>query len=203
MTGRGGGAAPAALPGASPGNIRRARKGWALAALALGLLAGGPAVACRLALVLALDVSGSVDAREYDLQVEGVAAALRDEEVRQAILADPGAPVELAIFEWSGSRFQRQIADWTTLDTAAAIDGVAARLSGWSRAKAPEATGIGAAMQVAAGQLGDGPACWRRVLDRRWQEQRLALAPAGARGGNARRHHRQRAGDRQRPPARR
>jgi hypothetical protein len=138
---------------------------WALAALLAGTLAAAPAAACRLALVLALDVSGSVDAREYDLQVEGVAWALRDTEVRAAILSDVATPVELAIFEWSGSRFQRQIVDWTTLSTPGAIDGVAATLSGWSRRPAPEATGIGAAMRIAAGQLGDGPTCWRSVLD--------------------------------------
>jgi hypothetical protein len=161
----GGGAAPVALPGDSPGSIFGAKNALALGALALVALAAGPAVACRLALVLALDVSGSVDAREYDLQVEGVARALGDAEVRSAILSDPGAPVEIAIFEWSGSRFQRQVVDWTTLGSPAAIDGVAGRLSRWSRIPAPEATGIGSAMQVAAGQLGDGPACWRQVLD--------------------------------------
>ncbi len=136
-----------------------------LTAGAVWLLAAVPAAACRLALVLALDVSGSVDAREYDLQTEGVAAALRDPEVRSAILSDVETPVELAIFEWSGSRFQRQIVDWTRLTTPAAIDAVAAALSGWNRMQAPEATGIGSAMRVAAGQLADGPACWRHVLD--------------------------------------
>ena len=49
--------------------------------LAAGLLAGlaltaGPAAACRQALALGLDVSGSVDAVEYRLQTAGLAAAL-------------------------------------------------------------------------------------------------------------------------------
>jgi hypothetical protein len=160
VTEDGGGAAPAALAAA---RIRRAGKAAVLAAALT--LAAGPATACRLALVLALDVSGSVDAREYELQVGGVASALRDGEVRSAILSDPAAPVEIAIFEWSGSQFQRQIVDWTTLSSPAAIDGVATRVARWTRISAPEATGIGSAMRVAAGQLGDGPACWRQVLD--------------------------------------
>lgn len=139
---------------------------WTGAAGAAALLGSAlPAAACRLALVLALDVSGSVDAREYDLQVAGVATALQDAEVRSLILSDPAAPVELAVFEWSGSRYQRQIVDWTTLATPEAIDRVAARLGRWSRIPAPEATGIGSAMQVALGQIRDGPTCWRRVLD--------------------------------------
>ena len=45
--------------------------------------------ACRLALSLGLDVSSSVDAREYRLQTEGLAAALIAPEVRGAFLAAP------------------------------------------------------------------------------------------------------------------
>ena len=58
-----------------------------------GLLAG-PASACRLALLLALDVSSSVNGLEYDLQRRGLAAALNSEDVRHAILR--GAPGAVA-----------------------------------------------------------------------------------------------------------
>ena len=40
---------------------------------------------CRQALALGLDVSGSVDAREYRLQLDGVAGALDDPAVRAAV----------------------------------------------------------------------------------------------------------------------
>ena len=49
--------------------------------------------ACRLALVMALDVSGSVDQTEYRLQMEGLADALSDPDVAAALFAIPGAPV--------------------------------------------------------------------------------------------------------------
>ena len=76
--------------------MTRVRPG--LAALAAGAFAGAlagatpAAAACRLALSLGLDVSSSVDAREYRLQTEGLAAALTAPEVREAFLATPGSP---------------------------------------------------------------------------------------------------------------
>src|SRR5690606_4570353 len=55
-----------------------------------------PAVAetmCRQALVFALDVSSSVDEEEYRQQLDGLAAALQEPDVLDAILADPEAPM--------------------------------------------------------------------------------------------------------------
>ncbi len=46
---------------------------------------------CALALAFALDVSASVNSGEYDIQKGGLAAALLDTEVVDAILLDPGA----------------------------------------------------------------------------------------------------------------
>ncbi|MEO0503102.1 MAG: DUF1194 domain-containing protein, partial [Pseudomonadota bacterium] len=48
----------------------------------------GPAAACRLALLLALDVSSSVDAREDALQRGGLVAALTAPEVVSAFLSN-------------------------------------------------------------------------------------------------------------------
>ena len=45
-----------------------------------------PVTACRLALVLALDVSTSVDQRDYGLQRFGLADAIRSSEVKSAFL---------------------------------------------------------------------------------------------------------------------
>ena len=49
------------------------------AGLSLGMglgLATGPATACEIALVLAIDVSGSVNPDEYQLQMDGLALSL-------------------------------------------------------------------------------------------------------------------------------
>ncbi|MBT8424972.1 MAG: DUF1194 domain-containing protein [Silicimonas sp.] len=138
-----------------------------LAALALALcVIGQPALAaCRLALALALDISGSVDADEYRLQMSGLSTALADRDVVAALLASPDAPVAIAIYEWSSARHQNVIQDWTLIDSAASLEGVRARLNQIQRAPAPQATGLGAAMVFGGRLLDDAPGCWNRTLD--------------------------------------
>lgn len=138
-----------------------------LGMLALVVMASMPghASACRLALALGLDVSGSVDGGEYRLQIAGVSQALGDPGVEAALFAMPDAPVALAVFEWSSSRYQRIIQDWVVITDKSTLDAVRARLLGWQRAPAPEATGLGAAMQYGHELLARAPACWDRTLD--------------------------------------
>lgn len=62
----------------------------AIAALSLAPLAAPAANACPLALVLAIDVSSSVDDSEYELQRRGLAEAFRDPQVAAAIRATGG-----------------------------------------------------------------------------------------------------------------
>ena len=52
------------------------------------------AAACRQALALGLDVSGSVDTDEYRLQLDGLAAALTSPEVVSALISDAAAQLE-------------------------------------------------------------------------------------------------------------
>ncbi|MEM6638066.1 MAG: DUF1194 domain-containing protein [Pseudomonadota bacterium] len=120
---------------------------------------------CRQALVLGLDVSGSVDAQEYRLQIDGVAAALQDEAVTAALLATPGAVVQFAVFEWSGSAYQRLIIPWTAIEDTDDIARIAAVIRGWRRPAAPPQTGLGQAMIAGADLLRAKPECWRRTLD--------------------------------------
>ena len=136
-----------------------------LAALALTVWPGASDAACRLALILALDVSGSVDALEYNLQTEGLAKALGDPDVRAALFAMPDAPVALSIFEWSSSSYQRVVQDWVLLERPADVAAVEERLRGWTRQRAPEATGIGAALLYAEARLAEAPDCWSHTLD--------------------------------------
>lgn len=139
--------------------------GRAVAALLTLCFLAGPSAACRQALVLALDVSGSVDASEYVLQVQGVASALNDPEVRAALLMFPEAPVALSAFEWSGGSYQRDILPWTLLKGDADIDAAIAVFMAWQRAPAPQATGIGAALLHAEERLAAAPPCWRQTVD--------------------------------------
>ncbi len=129
-------------------------------------LIGSPISAqCRQALALGLDVSGSVDAREYRLQLDGLANALRNPEVEQAMLSNPLAPVRLAVFEWSESSHQRLLIDWTEIQTRADLNGVINRLAGTQRSNAPRGTAVGAAMRFGASLLAAQGDCWKKTLD--------------------------------------
>lgn len=136
----------------------------ALAALAAGVPAGAQD-ACRQGLVLAIDVSASVDAREYRLQSDGLAWALRDPEVRQAFLLRPEAPVWLAVFEWSGATYQRIVVGWTAVTGEAVLDRVAGMIEANPPPPEQTTTGIGAAMLFAADLIAEGPPCASWTLD--------------------------------------
>ncbi|MEZ5722582.1 MAG: DUF1194 domain-containing protein [Paracoccaceae bacterium] len=154
---------------------------------------------CRQALALGLDVSGSVDGTEYRLQLDGLAAALAHPDVTAALLAAAGAPVSLAVYEWSGPTSQAVIVDWTAITDTAALDAVTARLRAGRRTPADPSTALGTALLVGGRLLGQRPGCWKRTLDISGdgrsntgpRPQDLGAAPGG-------RDHGQRAGDRAR-----
>ncbi len=153
-------------PGPGGGGHRCAGLAAAMTAAALGFVS--PALGqepCRLALVLALDVSGSVDPDEYRLQMDGLSRALLAPPVADRLLEMPGAPVAILAFEWSDAGAQAVIADWRRIDGQAALVEFAYRIRSHQRSVAPDATSIGSAMTFAAARFADGPACWRRTLD--------------------------------------
>lgn len=133
------------------------------AALCLGLWAA-PAAACRLALVLALDVSSSVSMHEDKLQRGGLAAALIAPEVQQAFFADED-PVALAVFEWSGRYNQEILLDWTLIDSPAALLGAAETIGRSRRSHNEFPTAMGHAIGYASGLFQRGPRCLFSTLD--------------------------------------
>jgi len=58
------------------------------------------AAACDIALILAVDVSGSVDQNEYDIQMKGLAEALRDGAISEALVVREAA---VQVIQWTGS----------------------------------------------------------------------------------------------------
>ena len=138
--------------------------------LAAGLAVAGVGTAaaqepCRLALVLAMDISSSVDPLEDALQRGGLAQALRAPEVVEAILSQPDRPVALAMFEWSGRVQQDMVLPWVMLRDAATIGAVADRIALSRRSYAEFSTAIGHAIEYAHDLFRQGPACDARVLD--------------------------------------
>ena len=136
-----------------------------LIALALALAATSATAGCRQALALGLDVSGSVDAKEYRAQLGGLASALNDAEVRNKILEMPSAPVRLLVYEWSGPGDQHVLLPWTTIDQSAALDIAIETLRQTRRRDATPGTALGVAMTYGARQLAQQSDCWKRTLD--------------------------------------
>ncbi len=136
------------------------------AALAALMLAAAPAEAeCALELILAVDVSGSVDPREYALQAGGTAAAFRDPTLIEAVAGLKGH-VLVAATQWSGASRQRLAVPWTVLRTEADMLAFADALEAAPRAFRHYSTAIGEALRHAALVSGAAPeTCRRRVVD--------------------------------------
>ena len=145
--------------------LRRVWQLWA-ASLVLSLGAGaGLAEGCRQALALGLDVSGSVDGREYRLQKDGLAAALEDPAVKAALLGSPGFDVDLMVYEWSSWRYQRVVVPWTRISGVGQLSQVTAALRATKRRGTARSTGLGSAMLFGARALAEREDCAVRTLD--------------------------------------
>jgi len=121
-----------------------------------------PAAACETALILTMDVSNSVDLLEYRLQVDGLADALEDPEVIEALLQ---GQVALAVMQWSGAEMQELSIPWrrmTSFDEVAAL-AVAARTL--PRAFRLSDTAPAEAIAAALPLFDQVPDCERHVID--------------------------------------
>ena len=133
----------------------------------LTLVAASPVAAdCRLSLVLALDVSASVDAQEFDLQAKGMARALLSPEVAGVILEDPSRPVALSVFLWSGPGDVSMIADWQQITAPNQLIALANRIATHPRRVTFDGrTAIGSALSQGGFLQSTAPPCDRRVID--------------------------------------
>jgi hypothetical protein len=118
-----------------------------------------------LLLVLAADVSRSIDAAKFQLQRDGYAAAIADPRVLEAIQAGRTGRIGLSFVEWSGIGAQHVVIDWMTVgDTAAAKD-FGDRLLEAPRSFA-DRTSISGAIEFAMSELAQAPfQSTRRVID--------------------------------------
>jgi hypothetical protein len=100
----------------------------ALVFAALAIPAGAADIPVDLELVLAIDVSGSIDEEEAQLQREGYMEALLDRDVLAAIKGGMTGRIALAYFEWSNAEMQRIVVDWRVIDGEAAAREFVAQL---------------------------------------------------------------------------
>lgn len=124
-------------------------------------LSAAPVQACELALALAVDVSGSVDPQEYEIQMRGLAEGLRDGVVSEALVR---ANAQVMLMQWSGSSRQRISVPWQTISTFEDVDALAQRIEDTPRAWRNFSTAIGEAMRMLEPELAANP-CKHLVID--------------------------------------
>ena len=118
-----------------------------------------------LELVLAVDVSGSMDRQEQAVQRQGYVEAFMHPEVVDAIRSGPYGRIAVTYVEWAGPPSQSSVLPWTLVEDAATASDFAAGL-----AEAPfgryRGTSISAALTFAAALFDDnGYDGLRRVID--------------------------------------
>ena len=138
-----------------------------LAALCLFAL-NAPARAAEqvdLLLVLASDVSRSVDTRKFQLQREGYAAALSNPRVVEAIKSGPHGRIAICFVEWSGATSQKLVIDWTIVSDAASARKIGDQMLELPRSFA-DRTSISAGLDFSMSLLERAPfEATRRTID--------------------------------------
>lgn len=137
------------------------------AALLSLLIATSPAqaVPVDLELVLAIDVSYSVDNEEAQLQRQGYFDALVHPRVLQAIAGGPNKAIAVAYMEWAGNFHNRIVADWTIIRDRASAEAFVARIAATIPTRASR-TSISGAIDFAVRMFDDnGFEGTRRVID--------------------------------------
>ena len=142
----------------------------AVAALAILLATGGRAPAraeteVDLALVIAVDISFSMDPEEQQLQREGFIQAFRSPVVHDAIRRGMVGRIGVAYVEWAGANDQRVVVPWSIIDGPESAGAFAATLSGKPTRRAAR-TSISGAIDFSAKVLADSDlAASRQVID--------------------------------------
>ncbi len=109
-----------------------------------------------LLLVLASDVSRSVDNAKFKLQREGYAAAISNGRVLDAIAAGRNHRIAVLFMEWSGNGNQKVVIDWTVIDGPKAAQAFADQLLEMPRAFA-DRTSISGGIDAAVAQFSRAP----------------------------------------------
>lgn len=121
--------------------------------------------AVDLLLVLAADVSRSVDQPKFQLQRDGYAAAMSDPRVLEAISAGVHRRIAVCFIEWSGAGAQKLVIDWMMIDGADSARKFADALAEAPRSFA-DRTSISGGIEFSMAQLERSPFdSKRRTID--------------------------------------
>ena len=126
---------------------------------------GASAQTTDLLLVLAADVSRSIDESEFALQRKGYSAALTDPRVLAAIRGGATGTIAICFVEWSGAGEQNVVADWTVIRDEEDAGGFAAAILSAPRSFIGR-TSISGAIDFAMERFADAqPRASRRIID--------------------------------------
>ena len=115
------------------------------------------AVPVAVQLVLAVDVSGSVDQTRFKLQRKGYAAAFRSAAVQQAIRSTVTGSIAVAMLQWTGPALHVVVVDWTLLDDAVSAERFADAIARAPRALFSGGTSISGAIDYALAMFPKSP----------------------------------------------
>ena len=134
-----------------------------VAALA-AMPAGVHAASVDLELALLVDVSGSIDSSEYNLQMQGYVDAFNSPAVQNKIAAGNG--IAVCMIQWSSLNLQSKVVDWTLLTDATSSAAFASQLASVGRASSGM-TAPGSAINVALSEFAadNGFEGTREVID--------------------------------------
>ena len=118
-----------------------------------------------LELVLAVDVSWSMDPEEQRLQRDGYIGAFRDPQIIKAIQSGPQGRIAVTYVEWAGPEIHFVVVPWMLVDGAKAAQELASRLAERQISR-HRMTSISSALQFSARQFDASPyRGLRRVID--------------------------------------
>jgi len=129
--------------------------------LILSLLAQ-PAMACKLALILSMDVSTSIDAGEFAYQRDGLADALLDAEIMSVLSRDR---VALTVVQWSGAHDQMAVIPWRRMHSQGDIQAFSNWVRSMRREYVNSKTALGSAIAFSITQFDEVADCERKVID--------------------------------------
>jgi hypothetical protein len=118
-----------------------------------------------LEIALAVDASGSVDDREFALQIRGIASAFRDEAVQKAIRSGPLGRIAVNLVIWAEPQVPKDMSGWHVIASDADAERFADIVARFPR-RVTGATGIGEGISSALRSFdANGIAAQREVVD--------------------------------------
>jgi hypothetical protein len=136
-----------------------------LAVVSTQAKAAGAPVAVDAAIVLATDVSRSIDDEEFALERRGYADAIRSQKLIDAISTGPHGAIAVSYVEWAGDGEEKVVVDWTVIRSLADARAFATAMTAAPRSYLGR-TAIGAAIDFSFALFAEsGLETTRRVID--------------------------------------